>query len=132
MSSFLLAKKLFYRRLDAIIWTHLPNESKEEHGWSQPPSFADNRLKIMGALEQAGWPIKERDIVLLENEIKQGESYIQQVQFNFIEPTCASCPVGSYVSEARIFGKHALGNQGKSSEHGGNSLLDKFGRVYIF
>ncbi len=38
----------------------------------------------------------------------------------------------SYVSEARIFGKHALGNQGKSSEHVGNSLLDRFGRVYIF
>ncbi len=35
------------------------------------------------------------------------------------------------VSEARIFGKHSPGNQGKSSRHGGNSLLDKFGRVYI-
>ena len=37
-----------------------------------------------------------------------------------------------YVSEARIFGKHAVGNQGKSSGHGENSLSDRFGRVYIF
>ena len=37
-----------------------------------------------------------------------------------------------FVSEARIFGKHALGNQGKSYEHSGNSLLDMFRRVYIF
>ncbi len=35
-----------------------------------------------------------------------------------------------YVSGARIFGKHALGNLGKSSGHGENSLLDTFGRVY--
>ena len=38
----------------------------------------------------------------------------------------------AFVSEAMIFGKHAVGNQGKSSGHGENSLLDKFGRVYIF
>ncbi len=34
------------------------------------------------------------------------------------------------VSGARIFGKHALGIQGKSSGHGKNSLLDRFRRVY--
>ena len=34
------------------------------------------------------------------------------------------------VSEARIFGKHTLGNQGKPFGHGENSLLDRFGRTY--
>ncbi len=38
----------------------------------------------------------------------------------------------TFVSEARVFDKHALGNQGKSSGHCGNWLLDKFRRVYIF
>ncbi len=40
--------------------------------------------------------------------------------------------LSTFVSEAMIFGKHAVGNQGKSSGHGENSLFDKFGRVYIF
>lgn len=32
----------------------------------------------MKALDRMGWPIRERDVVLLENEIRQGESYIKQ------------------------------------------------------
>ena len=32
----------------------------------------------MEALDRCGWPIKERNITLLEDEIKQARSYIQQ------------------------------------------------------
>ena len=34
----------------------------------------------MQALDQCGWPVSERDIQLLEKEIKQAEIYLQQSQ----------------------------------------------------
>ena len=32
----------------------------------------------MQALDKSGWPISEQDVILLENEINKGESYIKQ------------------------------------------------------
>ena len=61
-----------------IVWTALPAEVKQDLG-GEPVSYVDNKSKVMAALERAGWPVKERDIVLLENEIKMGVSYIKQV-----------------------------------------------------
>lgn len=43
-----------------------------------PVDFAENRQKILDALDEAGWPIKEQDIYLLEEEIKRGNKFIQQ------------------------------------------------------
>lgn len=45
-----------------------------------PINFLDNKLALMQALDRCGWPIREQDIILLENEIKQGEVYIQQAK----------------------------------------------------
>ena len=43
-------------------------------------SFEEHKLALMQALDRSGWPIREQDIMLLENEIKQGEIYIQQAK----------------------------------------------------
>ena len=43
-------------------------------------SFVDHKTKLLQALERSDWPISQRDVVLLENEMKQGEVYIQQAQ----------------------------------------------------
>ena len=40
--------------------------------------FLSNRTKIWEALDRCGWPLPETDVVLLENEIHQGEIYIRQ------------------------------------------------------
>ena len=42
--------------------------------------FIENKTRLLQALERSDWPISQKDIVLLENEIKQGESYIQQAK----------------------------------------------------
>ena len=61
-----------------VVWTSLPAEVRQDLG-GEPVSFMENRHAVMEALERAGWPVKERDVVLLENEIKMGISYIKQV-----------------------------------------------------
>lgn len=43
-------------------------------------SFEDNRVKLMKALDNAGWPIREQDILLLEKEIARGEKYKEQAE----------------------------------------------------
>lgn len=46
----------------------------------EPVSFEDNRVKLMKALDNAGWPIREQDILLLEKEIARGEKYKEQAE----------------------------------------------------
>ena len=61
-----------------VVWTSLSAEARQDLG-GEPVSFMENRHRVMETLERVGWPVKERDIVLLENEIKMGISYIKQV-----------------------------------------------------
>lgn len=44
----------------------------------EPASFINNRSWFMKALEEADWPIKEQDILLLEDEIAKAEKFMQQ------------------------------------------------------
>jgi len=44
----------------------------------QPVSFFNNRSWFIKALEEAQWPIREQDILLLEDEIIKAESFRQQ------------------------------------------------------
>ena len=41
-------------------------------------SMEEDRLKVMDALDRCGWPIEERNIILLENEINQARLYQKQ------------------------------------------------------
>lgn len=43
-------------------------------------SFLNNRSWFMKAIEEANWPVKEQDIILLEEEILKAESFLQQSQ----------------------------------------------------
>lgn len=46
----------------------------------KPVSYMENKTRLLEALENCSWPIKEKDVILLEGEIKQGEHYIEQAQ----------------------------------------------------
>ena len=41
-------------------------------------SFLNNRTWYMQALAEAGWPIHERDITLIEDEMAKAERFMQQ------------------------------------------------------
>ncbi|XP_041462948.1 von Willebrand factor A domain-containing protein 3B-like isoform X3 [Lytechinus variegatus] len=69
------ALNLYRRRLDTIVWNAL---SEEERDHLEPDSFLDNRHDYMDALERLGWPIPEKDIILLEEEIEKGERYLRK------------------------------------------------------
>ncbi|KAK2176319.1 hypothetical protein NP493_671g01028 [Ridgeia piscesae] len=74
------AIKGFNRRLDRIVWAALPDSEKEQLDSDSALPFIENKTRLLQALERSDWPISQKDIVLLENEIKQGESYIQQAK----------------------------------------------------
>ena len=46
----------------------------------EPVSFMENRKDMINALDRCSWPIREQDIIRLEDEIKQGCTYIQQAK----------------------------------------------------
>ena len=37
-------------------------------------------MAILQALDRCDWPAKEADVILLENEIRQGQTYVQQAK----------------------------------------------------
>ncbi len=48
-------------------------------GSQKPVSFSENRDALMHALDRAGWPgVTERDIVLLEGEIRMAQENIER------------------------------------------------------
>lgn len=67
-------------RLNKIVWNSLPESAKSDFDSVEPVSFEDNRVKLMKALDNAGWPIREQDILLLEKEIARGEKYKEQAE----------------------------------------------------
>lgn len=44
----------------------------------KPVPFEENRNELLDALDNAGWPIKENDIILLEEEITRANNFLQQ------------------------------------------------------
>lgn len=44
----------------------------------QPIPFEENRNELLDALDNSGWPIKENDIILLEEEIARAKNFLQQ------------------------------------------------------
>ncbi len=68
-----------------VVWNALPAEEREALG-GVPVSFLDDKVKVTEALERANWPVTERDVALLENEINLGFSYIKQVSGVLLTP----------------------------------------------
>uniref|UniRef100_A0ABM5FYS0 von Willebrand factor A domain-containing protein 3B isoform X2 n=1 Tax=Pogona vitticeps TaxID=103695 RepID=A0ABM5FYS0_9SAUR len=72
------AIKIYERRLDQIIWRALPEEDKEKFGQDQPVSYVEHKESLLEVLENAGWPVAYEDVMLLEDEILMGLTYLQQ------------------------------------------------------
>nr|XP_006818317.1 PREDICTED: von Willebrand factor A domain-containing protein 3B-like [Saccoglossus kowalevskii] len=70
----------YNKRLDMIVWKALTDEERDKFGSenSGPVSFMDNKLELMQALDRLGWPLREDDILLLQEEIEQAYKYLQQ------------------------------------------------------
>ncbi|XP_042316665.1 von Willebrand factor A domain-containing protein 3B isoform X2 [Sceloporus undulatus] len=72
------AIKIYERRLDQIVWRVLPQEEKEKFEQDEPVSYVDRKESLLEALANAGWPIAYEDVMLLEDEILTGLTYIHQ------------------------------------------------------
>ncbi|XP_062831442.1 von Willebrand factor A domain-containing protein 3B isoform X2 [Anolis carolinensis] len=90
------AIKTYERRLDQIVWRALPQEEKEKFEQGKPVSYVDHKESLLEALENAGWPITYEDVMLLEEEILIGLTYLQQaieLQEASREETQRICPL---------------------------------------
>ena len=43
-------------------------------------SYMEHKTHLLEALERCSWPVEERDVILLENEIKHGNHYVDQAR----------------------------------------------------
>ncbi|VDH98103.1 Hypothetical predicted protein [Mytilus galloprovincialis] len=68
----------YHKRLNKIVWEALPEEERKKLDSDKPVPFEENRNELLDALDNAGWPIKENDIILLEEEITRANNFLQQ------------------------------------------------------
>ena len=68
----------YHKRLNKIVWEALPEEEHKKLDSDQPIPFEENRNELLDALDNSGWPIKENDIILLEEEIARAKNFLQQ------------------------------------------------------
>ncbi|XP_033631480.1 von Willebrand factor A domain-containing protein 3B-like isoform X2 [Asterias rubens] len=67
----------YTRRLNRIVWEALTPEEQEQFDSHGPISFLDNRKDCLDVLDRLGWPISQKDIILLEDEIETGNRYLR-------------------------------------------------------
>ncbi|XP_062982357.1 von Willebrand factor A domain-containing protein 3B [Elgaria multicarinata webbii] len=72
------AIKIYERRLDQMIWRALPQEEKEKFEEERPLSYVEHKESLLLVLESAGWPVGYEDVMLLEDEILTGLTYLHQ------------------------------------------------------
>ncbi|KAG9492317.1 hypothetical protein GDO78_000694 [Eleutherodactylus coqui] len=72
------AIKSYERRLNLIVWRVLPQEERDNFNSDVPISYLDNKEALLQALDRLGWPISPEDVMLLEDEIQAGKTYLQQ------------------------------------------------------
>ncbi|XP_074839385.1 von Willebrand factor A domain-containing protein 3B [Carettochelys insculpta] len=72
------AIKSYERRLNLIIWRALSQEERDKFEQEEPVSYMEHKEALLQALENLGWPISYDDVILLEDEILTGLTYIQQ------------------------------------------------------
>ncbi|KAJ6667441.1 hypothetical protein lerEdw1_016562 [Lerista edwardsae] len=66
------------KRLDQIIWRVLPKDEKDKFEEKQPISYLEHKESLLSILETLDWPITYEDIMLLEDEILTGLTYLRQ------------------------------------------------------
>ncbi|XP_072470695.1 von Willebrand factor A domain-containing protein 3B [Notamacropus eugenii] len=74
------AVKSYERRLNLLIWKAFSPEEREKLKIQEPVQYLENKEAIREALQEANWPISLEDVLLLENEIQVGNTYIQQTK----------------------------------------------------
>ncbi|XP_027712452.1 von Willebrand factor A domain-containing protein 3B [Vombatus ursinus] len=74
------AVKSYERRLNLLIWKAFSPEEREKFKIQEPVQYLENKEAIQEALQEANWPISLEDVLLLENEIQAGNTYIQQTK----------------------------------------------------
>ncbi|KAM3936128.1 von Willebrand factor A domain-containing protein 3B [Leptodactylus fuscus] len=72
------AIQLYERRLNLIVWRALTQEERDNFKSDVPVSYLDNKDALLQALDRLGWPISAEDVMLLEDEIQAGKTYLQQ------------------------------------------------------
>ncbi|XP_056411889.1 von Willebrand factor A domain-containing protein 3B isoform X2 [Hyla sarda] len=66
------------RRLNLIVWRALSQEERDNFNSDVPISYLDNKEALLQALDRLGWPISAEDVMLLEDELQAGKTYLQQ------------------------------------------------------
>ncbi|XP_053163819.1 von Willebrand factor A domain-containing protein 3B isoform X2 [Hemicordylus capensis] len=72
------AIKAYERRLDLIIWRALPQKEKYKFEQEQPVSYMERKASLLEVLEDLDWPVAQEDVMLLEDEILTGLTYLKQ------------------------------------------------------
>ncbi|XP_073520664.1 von Willebrand factor A domain-containing protein 3B isoform X2 [Phyllobates terribilis] len=72
------AIKSYERRLSLIVWRALSQEERDNFDSDVPISYLDNKEALLQALDRLGWPVSADDVMLLEEEIQAGKTYLQQ------------------------------------------------------
>lgn len=66
------------RRLNLVVWRALSQEERDKFDSDVPVSYLENKEALLQALDRLGWPISPEDVMLLEDEILAGKTYLQQ------------------------------------------------------
>ncbi|XP_044525229.1 von Willebrand factor A domain-containing protein 3B [Gracilinanus agilis] len=72
------AVKSFKRRLNLLIWKAFSAKERKKLKLQEPVQYLEDKEAIQKALEEANLSISFEDMLLLENEIEAGNTYIKQ------------------------------------------------------
>ncbi|XP_018418316.1 PREDICTED: von Willebrand factor A domain-containing protein 3B [Nanorana parkeri] len=72
------AIKSYERRLNLIVWRALSQIARDKFDSDVPVSYLENKEALLQALDRLGWPVSAEDVMLLEDEIVTGKTYLQQ------------------------------------------------------
>ncbi|XP_078259101.1 von Willebrand factor A domain-containing protein 3B-like [Rhinoraja longicauda] len=72
------AIQTYEKRLNLIVWRAISQEERDRFDSDKPISFCEHKEALLQALDRMGWPIRQEDVTLIEDEIGAGYSYEQQ------------------------------------------------------
>lgn len=99
------AIRAYERRLDQMIWRVLPQEEKDKFEQEKPVSYLEHKESLLNVLETMNWPITYEDIMLLEDEILTGLTYLRQateLQHASKEESQRVCPIHLFPAKTTL------------------------------
>ena len=76
-------KTVYSKKLDQTIWMALSTDSQQRLRDEcrlevrNIPSFQEHRQQLLSALAEAGWPVAEEELLLLENEMALADNFLR-------------------------------------------------------